>query len=280
MRTEPDALAKLNAQFRVSYAEARSNVLRVSYPVILYDGSKVILLTGSDKRVEGKPVPEVYHRLKALAHLPFTLYLELREVDGAVSDDRQERLVDLRKLIAGVEAELPAYALESHDLDRQRRLLARSAALVDGVLERRACSRHQLEEFARQTGSDMVENTLAAAEVELGHHHAEIKGWLTGLTDDEQRRLRVVVCGSQMPRAGHRIVQLAAALLGEKGEGRRIVYAEAIYEEQRALNLLGTHLLDAESAAAFFGDSTKLDRDILSDGAARYVRKQFGAVKP
>jgi hypothetical protein len=277
---ELDALAKLNQQFRISYAGARADVLRTSYPILIYDGSKLVLLVGPEKRFDGDPVPVIYHRLKALAHLPFTTYLELREFDGALDDARLERLVALRKLIAAVEKELPTYEFGSYDPDRQRRIVARTAALVDGVIARRAGTRPALEEFARELGPDMYENTLSAAAVELGHHHREIDGWLRNLDEAEKNRLRVVVCGSQMPRSGHRIVQLAAAILGLKGEGERIVYAEAIYEEQRALNLLGTHRLDAESAAAFFGDATKLDRDILADGAARYVHDHLSPAKP
>jgi hypothetical protein len=273
---ELDASAKLNQQFRASYAAARADVLRVTYPVLLYDGSKLVLLAGPEKRLEGKPVPALYHRLKSLAHLPFTVYLELREVDGELSEARLVRLVALRKLISDVEKELPTYEFGTHEPARQQRIVTRTAALIDGVIDGRRSTRAALEVFAKELGPDMYANTLAAAAVELGHHHDEIRGWLAELDEAERSRLRVVVCGSQMPRSGHRIVQLTAAILDVKGEGERIVYAEAIYEEQRALNLLGTHRLDAESAAAFFDDETKLDRDILADGAARYVRDHVG----
>jgi hypothetical protein len=273
-------LAKLNQQFRVSYAAARQDVLRATYPVLLYDGAKLVLLKGPEKRLEGKPVPALYHRLKALAHLPFTVYLELREIDGELSDARVERLVALRKLISDVEKELPTYDFDAYDPARQARIVLRTAALVDGVVDRRRSTRSVVEAFAKELGPDMYENTLAAAAVELGHHHGEIRDWLEDLDEAERGRLRVIVCGSQMPRSGHRIVQLAAAILGVKGEGDRIVFAEAIYEEQRALNLLGTHRLDSESAEAFFGDATKLDRDILADGAARYVRDHVSSASP
>jgi len=276
----PDALTELNKQFRASYAAARADVLRGSYPVLVYDGLKLVLLVDGRRRLEGGALPAVYHRLKALAHLPFTIHLELRGFDGALSDERHTRLVELRKLLAAVEAEMRSYEFGPYSPERQRELLLKSAEFVDQVIGERRCTATQLAEFATTLGPLMHENTLAAAEVELGHYHREIDGWLGDLPDEERRRLRVVVCGSQMPRAGHRIVQLAAAMLGESGEGARIVYAEAIYEEERALNLLGTHRLDAESAAAFFGDATRLDRDILAAGARKYVREKFGAAKP
>ncbi len=78
--------------------------------------------------------------------------------------------------------------------------------------------------------------------------------------------------GSQMPRKDNLAVQYFARLLGETGEGRRIIYAEAIFDEHRALNLLGTHLLDREIAASFFDDPLRMNRDLLGDAAAEYLR--------
>ncbi len=89
---------------------------------------------------------------------------------------------------------------------------------------------------------------------------------------EEWGRLRVVVIGSQMPRRDNAAVQYFSRLLGEGGEGRRLVYAEALYDEGRALNLLGTHQLDREVGAAFFGDPGRMERDLLGAAAAEYLR--------
>jgi hypothetical protein len=65
--------------------------------------------------------------------------------------------------------------------------------------------------------------------------------------------------------------QYFARLLGENGEGKRIVYAESIFEESRALNLLGAHLLDTRIGSAFFDDAGRMHRDLLSDAAREYL---------
>jgi hypothetical protein len=66
-------------------------------------------------------------------------------------------------------------------------------------------------------------------------------------------------------------VQYFARLLGEEGEGQRIVYAEAIFDESRALDLLGTRLIDTRIGTAFFEDASRMHRDLLSDAAREYL---------
>ena len=99
-----------------------------------------------------------------------------------------------------------------------------------------------------------------------------MKAWRKLLSAEEWGRLKVIVCGSQMPRRENLAVQYFAKLLGEKGEGTRILYAEALFEQEKVLRLLGTHLQDRDIAQAFFDDPLRLHRDLLADGAAEYLR--------
>ena len=62
-------------------------------------------------------------------------------------------------------------------------------------------------------------------------------------------------------------------LLGEKGEGERILYAEALFDESRALNLLGSYQLDTVIGSDFFEDPVSMHRDLLADGAAVHLKK-------
>jgi len=78
--------------------------------------------------------------------------------------------------------------------------------------------------------------------------------------------------GSQMPRRGNLDVQYFAHLLGLKGEGPRLTYAEALWEEPAALRLLATRLVDKEVGRMFFDDDQRMFRDLLADAAAEYPR--------
>jgi len=73
------------------------------------------------------------------------------------------------------------------------------------------------------------------------------------------------------PRDGELATQYFLRVLGESAEGRRVVFAEGLFEEPRALDMLGTHLLDGSVGAAFFGNDLRMHRDVLGDAARPYL---------
>ena len=75
-----------------------------------------------------------------------------------------------------------------------------------------------------------------------------------------------------MPRENFVVMQYFLRLLHEPREGRRVVYAESLWQESQALDLLGTHLLDGSVGEAFFGDYMRMHRDLLGDAASHYLR--------
>ena len=79
-----------------------------------------------------------------------------------------------------------------------------------------------------------------------------------------------------MPRRDNVGTQYFARLLGEKGEGKRVLYAEAIFDEARALNLLGTKLIDTRIGEDFFDDPLRMHRDLLGDAARAYLDEKAG----
>jgi hypothetical protein len=95
-----------------------------------------------------------------------------------------------------------------------------------------------------------------------------VRAWRATLTNDEWKRLTVIVPGGQLPRRDDQAaVQYFARRLGGSGEGRRVLYAVGLGDRQRALGLLGTHLVDTGLGAAFFGDPARTHRDPLRDAA-------------
>lgn len=269
-----DAAAELNTVFRGSYAAARAEVLATAKPVILYDGEKLVLIADG-KRQAGTIVPVKYHRLKAIAHLPFTLYLELRTPNRRAAEESRAFWTRLGKLVDDVERELPTYDFTPEELARQQAIVAATKPIIAAAITGSFPAPEQLLVFTRKMGPLQEANAVAAAAIELDHYRVQAEAWRKTLGNEAWNDVTVVVAGSQMPRRRHRVVQLFSALLGVSGEGPRIIYAEALYDPDKALNLFGTHKLDAASAAAFFDDPARLDEDLLSRGAAEYVRKQF-----
>src|SRR5262249_52994477 len=118
-------------------------------------------------------------------------------------------------------------------------------------------------------------NTDEAARAQIDGLHREMTRWKAKLSEAEWGKLVVVIQSSPMPRKKHLAVQYFSRLLGESGEGRRIIYAESLFDEQRALTLLGTHLLDAQIGSDFFGDPKRMHRDLLADATTAYLDQLF-----
>ena len=98
--------------------------------------------------------------------------------------------------------------------------------------------------------------------------HNQVMAWKKDMTAEEWAALTVIVPGVQTARAENAAVQYFARLFGESnGEGRRVVYAESLYDEEKAINLLGTLRLDGKLAESVFGDRFRMYRDFLADGA-------------
>jgi len=64
--------------------------------------------------------------------------------------------------------------------------------------------------------------------------------------------------------------------MGPAAPGRRLLYAEGIARCDDALGLLGTVVLDRGAAEIFFHDPTRMDRDVMADGARKYLDRLFG----
>jgi len=274
-RTDPpvtDPLLTINKQFRKTYSESRAAKLASSGTVIIVEGEKLVLLHGKE-REEAEIDLTKYHQLKAMAHVPLTVYLLLEANDaGMISEERLAELRRLRELIPAVRGTLAERGFSAEQLERQRNLLAASLAAVEDALQRQRCSEKERTAFSRKTAPALLANVADAARVQIDGYHAQVSTWRRKRSAAEWGKLRVIVMGSQMPRKDNLAVQYFAHLLGEAGEGRRIIYAEALFDEKRALNLFGTHLLDRDIAVSFFDDPARMNRDLLGDAAAEYLR--------
>jgi hypothetical protein len=162
--------------------------------------------------------------------------------------------------------------LSEETLARQLEIIRAALRFLDSALEKKQVTADELCKFTRDLGSKLLVNAADAAHAELDALDKQVRAWRAALTAGEWAKLHIVIMGSALPRQGNLATQYFAHLLGEKGEGRRIVYVESIFEESRALNLLGTHLLDTRIGSAFFGDPERMHRDLLSDAAREYLK--------
>jgi hypothetical protein len=153
----------------------------------------------------------------------------------------------------------------------RQRIFSASFELLDGVLADGQINPQKLRSFTQGMGPLLLANVSDAAGVEMRELIATLAAWRKKLSPAEWDALHVVMIGPHMPREGEISIQFFQRLFHEPVEGKRIIYAEALWKEQDALNLLATHLVDESAGEAFFGDPMRMHRDLLSDAATAYL---------
>ena len=267
---QPPALTALNNAFRAAYADAKRRVLASSGPTLIVNGDNFALLRDG-RRLEANVGTPIYDPVKTIAHIPLALYVTLTPGDGAVDDDRLKTLAGLRELIPPAEASLHTLKLSATTLARQKQIVAASLAFLDEVAGRRRFARSSLLAFTHGLAPLVMENVTEATRAQLDAIHARITVWRRDMSPREWDQLHVLIIGPHMPREDLVVMQYFLRLLHEPREGRRVVYAESLWTEPQALDLLGTHLLDGGVGEAFFGDYMRMHRDLLGDAASQYL---------
>ena len=268
----PDSLTELNGAFRQAYADARRRLLAGDGPLLIVNNDNAVLLRGG-KRSEASVNRPSYHVVKTFAHIPLAVYVALTPADGALDDGRVKTLETLRRLIGTARESLDGLGLAPESLARQGEIVRESRDLLDRAIADRGMPRKELEAFTRRMAPLVMANVAEAAAAQLDELNARVMGWKREMSATEWDSLHVVIVTSHMAREDGLHMQYFSRLLGEGAEGRRIVVAESLWEEPRAVELYGTHLLDAGIGQAFFGDAGRMHRDLLGDAAREYLKK-------
>jgi hypothetical protein len=267
--TPADPLVTLNDRFRDAYRRARIDRLTKSGPVVLVGFNSLALLRNG-ARAEVPFPPAIYHKLKEVAHVPLMTFVMLSWTEGRPLDAVQRAEVGyVQNLLTAALESLDRPGFPASSLDRQREILTMTQAYLGNVSKEGKASTDALEVYAKQAAPLMLANADEAAAAHLTQLNNQMEAWRRELTPDEWRSMHVVVMSVHMARDREIAMQYFNRLLGEATEGHRLIFAEGLFEEPKALDLLGTHLLDGEASTAFFGDEMRLHRDLLSDGATK-----------
>jgi hypothetical protein len=227
-------------------------------------------------RTELAYTPDVFHILKAIAHVPVATYAELQR--GSANDlsaEGRERLEHLHALAQRSRAKLEQddvrLALTDATSNDVRTTLLTSITLLEHALQ--GTTPRAIEQFARELGPVLLRLTHEATRLQLESLHECVERALAPLSDAERSELHVVVTGDHQARARSLGMQYFRMRLGESEHTEeRIAYAEGVSDAKEAFDLVGTRRLDHAVAGAFFGDEKRLQRDILGDSAAALLR--------
>jgi hypothetical protein len=275
--TSLDPLTALNATSRAAYRRAKEAALARTGSVILVEGDNLVLKRGN-QRTEARFTPEVFHVLKAVSHIPLALDVMLASLPdgGRLDDGLHGELRGYRGLIEAARDRVARLGLEREQAERQAKIIAASLGLIDSVIEARVCERDDRIAFTRQMSPLVLANAADATCAHLDSLHRLVSTWRAKIPVTEWKHLTVVVMGRQLPRKDNLAVQYFARLLGEPGEGKRIIYAESLFDEDQALDLLATYLVDTRVGLEFFNDPLRMHRDLLGDAARDYLPQLLG----
>jgi hypothetical protein len=267
-----DVLTTLNNTSRGFFAQAKARALSTEGPVMILIGDDLVLRQG-EKRRQARFIPDTYHALKAFAHIPMAIDVALaaHAEENPLEEDTVRELRDYRGMITAARSALASAALDGEQRERQEALVEASMKFLDSVIENRRCTAEGRIAFARRMNPFIVANDSAAARAALDSLHRLVGAWKADLSPEEWRRLTVIVTGRPLPRKDNLAVQYFARLLGLPGEGPRLIYAEGVVDEPRALDLLATHRVTTQIAVDFFNDRDAMARDLLGEGARSYL---------
>jgi hypothetical protein len=274
----PQELDALNIASRKLYAGGRSLELSTIPAVIIVSGDELILRKNG-QRTAVSVIPDEYHALKCVAHSTLALFGHLSHEPGKpLGEERLKALKEYRELLAAAAPAVANCGFDADTLARQKRLTDRGLAFIDQVLKDGQVSPEGLTKYCRASRPDVMANCAAAARAQLQATHRQVMSWKKEMTAEEWDKLTVIVQGAQTPRKENAAVQYFARLFGESsGEGRRVVYAEGLWDEDKALNLLGTLRLDGKLSVAVFNDPFRMYRDILADVARDALDEIFAS---
>jgi hypothetical protein len=273
----------LNKLFLEGYRDRQLAIRTNTSPLIVANFSTLVLYWHGVAETNNC-IPDIYHALKAVAHVPFGIFLRVdpcaTEGEAPVPDSVLRALTVYRTKIETAETSLSAARFSERQLARQEQILGASLAYLTNVIATAKAPRSELMSFAHRVGPLMLENANDAAAAQLGMTHAVVMKWKARIPAAEWKRLVVVVRGPQMPRRMNILSQYFAKILGEPShnlgyplESRRLIYAESIPKDRDYLDLMATTFIDGEASEAFFGDRWRMSRDVLADGAEEYLKQ-------
>lgn len=268
------SLGEVNKKFHKDYDkqihEITSTFTKPGGPTVLFFTMSKLIVFNDGIREEHEFIPPLYHQLKAIEHHPLALYVNLQPYEGQeLTDSLQKYLRERSELLQNTLISLNKQDWSPNVVDNQKLLLQDSIEYINQVLGERRINSERLNSYVQQVTPKIIRGVNDAAAAELDIINKKIKSLLA---QEQWKDPYVVISSVHQARKGELVTQYFEHMFNEfqgEGAGRedRIVYAEGISDEEKALRLLATHILDRKIALAFFRDPRRLQRDALMDAA-------------
>ena len=277
-----DAITALNRSFHESY----NNLIHRTFenlgarksPVIVMIHEDVILFhDGKEEKVN--VIPKEYHQIKGIGHMSFGVYVTLanngyKPLRPDIKEDLEHKIDLIDQALKYLEYNpLPLEYAATH-----RTMLESASNLIGKVLAAGEVAEDMLLDFCQKSAPLYLEGAQIGAKLEIDTLHDTVMNWIDRVGDDNWENIHVVICAAHQGRYRETTLQYFQRLLYER-EGfsakneDRVVYAEHINDPQAALELLARHIVDQRASIDLFGDPTRLQEDLMSDGAEAYLQE-------
>lgn len=276
------AIYALNSSFHHSYNllihETHRSLGQKGSPVIIMEGDRVTLLhDGKQETVE--VIPHLYHLIKSVSHVSFGIYVTLANNKyGPLKDDIRQELIANKTLIDEALSILDEEPIPANHLESQRRTLQNAAVLIDDILAAGKVEQERIRSFGKENASLYLENAAFTVSLELDVLHETVSRWKEKMGPTNWQEVNVVVCAGHQARYREASKQYFQRLFHETESlgadlEDRVIYAENIHDIDAALDLLARHIIDRRASGELFSDRSRLQQDLMSDGAAAYLEK-------
>jgi hypothetical protein len=275
-------ITALNQDFHHSYNMLIHNTHQSlgsrGYPVIIMERDRVILLHDG-KQESFEVIPHLYHLIKAISHISFGIYVILANNDfGPLKEEVRHDLLLKQELIKEALSILDEEPIPANHLESQRRTLQNGLTMIEDVLASGDVDPEQIRNFGINNAPLYLENAALTVSLELDVLHETVMKWKGKVGPENWANVYVVVCAGHQARYREASKQYFQRLLHDKeGPGAdlesRVVYAESIHDTDAALDLLARHIIDQRASIELFSDRSRLQQDLMSDGAAAYLEK-------
>lgn len=275
-QAKADPLMAMNKMFRTEYKTARAAVLNGIGPVIVVAFDNLILYW-KGRRTSESFTPPIYHEVKSVAHVPLTTYVMLHARTGQpIAEGLKGRLRILRQHIIASDKSLDGrQGWTPGILKLHREILQASKGLIDRTLAAGRITRPQLVAYARRMAPRVLASADVAARAQLSGLNGLLHKWKKRLGPDWEK-VKVVNLAPRQAAPRNAQGSFVLAWLGRHLLNKRVFLTRNIFSDGAARTLLGTIFLDRAASMAFFGNTSRLERDFLSDAGAKQIRRLLG----
>ena len=121
----------------------------------------------------------------------------------------------------------------------------------------------------------LLANANIAARAQLTGLDRLLRQWKKELGAD-WRRVTVVNLAPRQAAPRNAQGSFVLAWFGRRSLNRQVFLTRNVFSDAAARTLMGTIFLDRQASLAFFGNTWRLEQDLLSDAAAAQIRRILG----